>query len=101
MTISKLWSAIFCSCGERGQGVAGELLRDPAADRSGADAPVELDRRRVPVQHVPRHVGAVALRGNARHVAEQRQADATTAMGFGDVDVLDEQSGAAGECTEQ
>src|ERR1700678_4380737 len=76
ITMSKFWSAIRCSCGQHGQCVAAEVLRYPALHWPGADATVELDRRCVPVQHVPGHVDAPALQRDAGHVAEQREPDA-------------------------
>src|SRR5579859_4944327 len=97
---SNVWSGIACSVGERGQRVAAELLGYPAFDGLGTDAAIELDRGRVPVQHVPLHVDAVALEGDAGHVAEEGEADTAAAMGRVDVDVFDEQAVAAGEGAE-
>src|ERR1700733_3743941 len=100
MTMSKFWSAIRCSCGQRGQCVAAEVLRYPALHWPGADATVELDRRCVPVQHVPGHVDALAFQRDAGHVAKQREPDAAAAERAFDEDVFDEQAVAAGERAE-
>src|ERR1700733_11233502 len=101
MTTSKVWSGIFSSVGQRDQRLAGELLGDPALRRLRTDAAIKLDRRRVPVEHIPLHVRALSRQGDACHVAEQGVADAATAMRRRDVDVLHEQAVLAGEGAKQ
>src|SRR5215475_14399349 len=92
---------MFGSVGEGDQRFAAEVLGNPTLRWLRADAAIEVDRRRVPVEHVPCHVTALARGCDARHVAEQGVTDAVAAVGGFDVDVFDEQAVLAGEGAEQ
>jgi hypothetical protein len=72
-------------------------VQHPLGQSGGAERCVERERRLVPVERRPLQPRAVALRGDAGDVREQRPADAGAASGRADEQVFEPDAGPSGE----
>src|ERR1700712_3602863 len=65
---------------EPGERLVGDPVPRPTVERPGPGGPIELDRLRVPVEHLPFQPAAAAVDGAPGDGSEQAHADPETAV---------------------
>src|SRR6266545_3945965 len=96
-TVSSVMSVRLPRGGEPAQRLPRHASEDPVATEPGAERFVELDRRRVPVEHGPLHAAAAALAGQGGQRSEQGPARAAAALVGPDEEILEVERGTGEE----